>query len=77
MFGGALVDDDLTHLAVVEHMADVVVLRQQRLGALVELGVHLDRLRRCLLVVQDAQIGVETQAGEGQDLGAGLGWRGG
>src|SRR5690606_10137890 len=71
MLGGALVDDDLAHLAVVEHMADVVVLGQQRLCALVELGVDLDRLRRGDLVVEDAQVGLEAQAGEGEDLVAG------
>ena len=44
MLGGALVDDDAAHLAVVEHVEDVVVLRQQRLGTEVELGIDLDRL---------------------------------
>ena len=68
MLGGALVDDDLAHLAVVEHMVDVVVVRQQRLLALVELGVDLDRLRTGLLVLEDAEVGDEAQAGQGQDL---------
>jgi MFS family permease len=36
---GALVDDDLAHLAVVQHVRDVVVARQQRLRAEVQLGV--------------------------------------
>src|SRR5690606_6252599 len=72
---GALVDDDLAHLAVVEHVADVVVLGQQRLRALVEFGIDLDRLRRRLFMVEDAQVGVETQAREREDLGAGLRWR--
>ena len=71
MLGRALIDDDLAHLAVVQHMGDVVVAGQQRLWAEVELGVDLDRLRRGLFLLQNAQVGVEAQPGEGQDLGAG------
>ncbi|MNT78288.1 hypothetical protein D3C72_2175110 [compost metagenome] len=68
MLGGALVDDDLAHLAVVEHMADVVVLRAQGLGAQVQLGIHLDGLGRGFLVGKNAQVGVEPQTGQGQGL---------
>ena len=47
----------------------------QWLLAQVQLGVHLDRLRRAALVVQDAERGLEAQAVEGQALAAGI-WRG-
>jgi hypothetical protein len=35
---------------------------------MVQLGVHLDRLRRLVLVLQYPQARVEAQAGEGEDL---------
>ena len=68
MFGGAFGDDDLAHLAVVEHMVNIVVARQQRLRAQVQFGIDLDRLRRVFFVLQDAEVGVKAQAGEVQDL---------
>src|SRR5450830_521735 len=69
VFGGALVDDDLAHLAVVQHTVDVVVVRQQRLGAQAEFGVDLNRLRRGFFKLQNAQVGVKTQTGEREGLG--------
>ncbi len=70
VLGRAFVDDDLAHLPVVQHVADVVVVRQQGLAALVEFGVHLDGLGRGLLMVEDAQVGIEAQSGEREDLQA-------
>src|SRR3990167_1504477 len=74
VFGGALRDDDLAHLAVVQHMVDVIVVRKQRLGAQTEFGVHLDRLGGGFFRLQNAQVGVKAQARQGQGLvtGAGL-----
>ena len=70
VLGGAFGDDDLAHLAVVEHMADIVVVRQQRLRPEVEFGIDLDRLRRAAFVVEDAEVRIEAQAGDGQGLAA-------
>src|SRR3990167_7550113 len=71
MLGRAFVDDDLAHLAVVEHMLDIVVVRRQRLRAQAQLGIDLDGLGRVLLVREDAQVGIEAQPGQGQGLQAG------
>ena len=68
VFCRAFVDDDLAHLAVVQHAAYVVVVRQQRLRPKVQFGIHLDRLWRTLFQFQYAQAGVETQAGECQGV---------
>ena len=68
MLGGAFINDDLAHLAVIEHMVDLVIARQQRLGAKAQFGVNLDRLRRGFLELQNAQAGLEAQAGEGEGL---------
>ena len=64
MFGCAFGDDDLAHLAVVQHVVQLVILGQQRLQAEVEFGIDLDRLRRGFFVRQNAQIGVKAQAGQ-------------
>ena len=54
MFGLALVNDDLPHLAVVQHMVDVVVRGQERLHALAQLRIDLYRLRVSAFVRQNA-----------------------
>ena len=68
MLGRALVDDDLAHLAVVQHMVDVIVVRQQRLRAQAELGIDLNRLRCRFFQLQNAQVGIKTQTGECEGL---------
>src|SRR5574344_2577517 len=70
MLGGALFDDDLAHLAVIEHMADIVVLRAQGLRPLVEFGINLNGLGRGFFVRQDAQIGRKAQPCQSKNLGA-------
>ena len=52
-------------------MADVVVVRQQRLRPEVQFGIDLDRLRRAAFVVEDAEVRIEAQAGDRQALLAG------
>ena len=68
MLGGAFVDDDFAHLAIVQHVADVVITWQQGLWAEVEFGIHLDGLRRCFLVFQNAQVGIKAQACQREGL---------
>ncbi len=68
VLGRAFIDDDFAHLAVVQHIADVVVARQQGLGAEVEFGVHLNGLGCYFLVFQDAQVGIKAQACEREGL---------
>src|SRR6218665_4002216 len=70
MPGRAFVNDDLAHAAVVEHMADVVVARGQGLQAQAQFGIDPDRLGRRFFAIENAQVGVEAQTGEREDLGA-------
>ena len=70
MFGRAFVDDDLPHLAVIQHMVDVVVARQQWLQAEMEFSVDLNRLWRGFFLFKNAQVGVKAQTGQCQYLSA-------
>src|SRR3990167_8252551 len=65
VLGLALFDDDGAHLAVVQHIEQFVVARQQGLAAHVELGVDLNRLRRVDFVVKHTEAPAQAQAGGG------------
>jgi hypothetical protein len=68
MLSRAFIDDDFAHLAIVEHVADVVISWQQRLRPEVEFCIDLNRLGCLFLVLQNAQAGVKSEACERERL---------
>ena len=68
MLRGAFIDDDFAHLAIVEHIADVVIAGQQWLWAEVQFSIDLNGLGRIFLVLQNAQASVKSEACERKRL---------
>jgi hypothetical protein len=58
----AFTDDDVTYLAVVQHMVDIVITGHQGLTTEVEFGVYLNWLRVIDFMFQDAKVGIKPQA---------------
>ena len=62
------IDDDLAHFAVIQHVIDVVIMRQQGLWPLIQLRIHLYGLWFGAFMIENAKARGEAQTGERQNL---------
>jgi len=68
VIGRAFINDNLAHLAIVEHVTNIIIARLQGLATQMQLNIDLNWLRFLPLVRQHPEAGSKTQPRQTQNL---------